>query len=263
MLELFDPLLIPLFMILLLLAAAAPLIVVYLFLRLTTEAFIHVGFSHWHAILMVFGSVMGSVVNIPLNPIPVTAYPLIFLEIVDVLSALMTFTFPTTFHPVTLTVNLGGCIIPMIVSVAILVRCHVSARRAALGILIVALVTYHMAVPVADEGILLPIYVPPTLAAVCGLTLARRFQTAPALAYISGTMGTLLGADILRLLTPGTLPILAPPEENAAPLVLSIGGAGVIDGIFLTGVFAVLMAVLMVHLFHRSGDTGSCSCIDP
>jgi len=256
-------LLIPLFVILLLLAAAAPLIVVYLFLRLTTEAFIHVGFSHWHAFLMVFGSVMGSVVNIPLNTIPVTAYPPFFLEIVAVFSPLMAFTFPTTFHPVTLTINLGGCIIPVIVSAAILVRCHVSARRAALGILIVALVTYYMAVPVADEGILLPIYVPPTLAAVCGLTLARRFQTAPALAYISGSMGTLLGADILRLLTPGTLPTLAPPEENAAPLVLSIGGAGVIDGIFLTGVFAVLMAVLMVHLFHRSKDTGSYSCIDP
>ncbi|MHC1631597.1 MAG: DUF1614 domain-containing protein [Methanotrichaceae archaeon] len=248
--ELFGPLSISLFVVMVLLVLAIPMILVYLFFRLTTEAFVQVGFGHWHAALMVFGSIVGSAVDIPILGSPITTYPPAFIKMVTVLSPVVKLTFSTTFHPVTLAVNLGGCIVPLVVSLAILIRCQVSAKRAILGTLIVAMITYYMATPVANEGILLPVYVPPTLAAVCGLTLVRKFQAAPALAYISGSMGTLLGADIFNILTPGVLPILAPPESISRPLVLSIGGAGVIDGIFLTGVFAVLLAALIVYLFH-------------
>ncbi|MGC9514361.1 DUF1614 domain-containing protein [Methanocrinis sp.] len=269
MLNLFEWLAIPISLALLLLALAAPLILIYLFLRLSTEAFFQVGFSHWHALLMVFGSFAGSSVNIPLHAGPITSYPPIFLEAAALFSPVMEISFPASFHPVALMVNLGGCIIPIFVSLAILFKCHVSTRRAVLGTLIVASITYMMAMPVANEGILLPVYVAPTLAAASGLTLARRLQAAPALAYISGTMGTLLGADIFNLLTPGVLAELAPPmigtgstDLSAQTLVLSIGGAGVFDGIFLTGIMAVLLAAFVVHYFHRSGQISSKSCIE-
>jgi uncharacterized membrane protein len=269
-LKLFEWLVIPISLALILLVFAGPLIIIYLFLRLTTEAFYLVGFSHWHALLMVFGSFVGSAVNVPLLAGPITTYPPIFLEAATLLSPMMGLSFPATFHPVALAVNLGGCIIPIVVSLTILVRCQVSTRRAILGTLIVAAITYRMAMPMAGEGILLPVYVPPTLAAVCGLALARRLQAAPALAYISGTMGTLLGADVFSLLTPGVLAQLAPPkigpgsmDLSGKPLVLSIGGAGVFDGIFLTGIMAVLLAAFVVHYFHRSGQLSSTSCTDP
>ena len=246
----FDYLLIPITFVILLLTLAAPIIIVYLFFRLTAEAFVQVGFSHWHAILMVFGSVIGSSVNIPLHGGTITSYPPFFMQIATQLSSATGVNFTSEFHPVILAINLGGCIIPVVLSLAILVRCQVSALRAIIGTLIVALVTYRMAMPVANEGILLPVYVSPTLAAVCGLVLARRFQSAPALAYISGTVGTLLGADILNLLTPGVLAQMAPLDSGAPSLTLSIGGAGVIDGIFLTGIIAVLFAALVVHISH-------------
>ena len=54
---------------------------------------------------------------------------------------------------------------------------------------------------------------------------------APALAYIGGTLGVLLGADILRLKDIGKL----------GEPVASIGGAGTFDGIFVTGIVAVLL----------------------
>jgi uncharacterized membrane protein len=73
-------------------------------------------------------------------------------------------------------------------------------------------------------------------------------------------MGTLLGADVFNLLTPGVLPALAPPTSSNPSVVLSIGGAGIIDGIFLTGVFAVLLAAMVVHFFHRSGGPLPSSC---
>jgi len=52
------------------------------------------------------------------------------------------------------------------------------------------------------------------------------------MAYISGTLGTLIGADLINL---GKI------EGLQAP-VASIGGAGTFDGIFFTGILAVLLA---------------------
>jgi uncharacterized membrane protein len=55
---------------------------------------------------------------------------------------------------------------------------------------------------------------------------------APVIAYISGTLGTLIGADLLNLRRLG---------ELGAPVV-SIGGAGTFDGVFLAGVLAAFLA---------------------
>jgi uncharacterized membrane protein len=52
-----------------------------------------------------------------------------------------------------------------------------------------------------------------------------------AVAYISGTLGTLIGADLLNMRAITKL---------GAPVV-SIGGAGTFDGVFLAGVIAVLL----------------------
>jgi uncharacterized membrane protein len=61
------------------------------------------------------------------------------------------------------------------------------------------------------------------------------------LAYISGSLGTLIGADLLNL---DKLQGLGAP-------IASIGGAGTFDGIFLTGIVAVLMASISSR---ASGD---------
>ena len=67
-------------------------------------------------------------------------------------------------------------------------------------------------------------------AAFLAFLLSR--EDAPPLAYISGSMGTLIGAD---------LPNLDKVAGLGAP-VASIGGAGTFDGIFITGILAVLLA---------------------
>ena len=102
-----------------------------------------------------------------------------------------------------------------------------------LGVAVVAFVVYQMAYPIAGLGIAVPVFVPPLLAAVVALRLSRK--SAPALAYITGTLGTLIGADVMNL---GKIQGLGAP-------VASIGGAGTFDGIFLTGILAVLLAGLM------------------
>jgi uncharacterized membrane protein len=64
-------------------------------------------------------------------------------------------------------------------------------------------------------------------------SLSRR-HAAP-LAYIAGSLGTLIGADLMNL---GELRTLGAP-------VASIGGAGTFDGIFVTGLTAVVLAALV------------------
>ena len=81
-------------------------------------------------------------------------------------------------------------------------------------------------------GIALPSFIPPSSAAFVSLTIA--FGNAPVIAYISGTLGTLFGADLLNIHKIGNL---------GAP-VASIGGAGTFDGIFLNGILAVLLSAL-------------------
>jgi uncharacterized membrane protein len=218
-------------------------------LRLSETAFEIVGFSHWHATLAVFGSVLGSLLDYPLQMAPISAYPSWYVTLLGQYPG----SIPTTFHPLYLAVNVGGCIIPLAISAHLLLRGRISLDKALKGVAIVAAVTYYAAEAIPGEGIALPFWLSPLLAAVMGLVLVKGYRRAPPLAYISGTLGTLLGADILSLLTPGVLPALSPIElHKANPLVLSIGGAGVFDGIFLTGMIAVLLASGIVCLLDKS-----------
>jgi uncharacterized membrane protein len=78
-------------------------------------------------------------------------------------------------------------------------------------------------------------FIPPVVAAVAAWVLAALFGGyghVDAIAYVGGVLGTLVGADIANL---GKLRDLGAP-------VASIGGAGTFDGVFLTGIVAVLLA---------------------
>ncbi len=94
----------------------------------------------------------------------------------------------------------------------------------------IAIVIHAMATPVHGVGIAVPVFAPVVVTAILAFLLSREY--AAPLAYIGGSMGTLIGADLINLDKIGGL---------GAP-VASIGGAGTFDGIFLTGILAVLLA---------------------
>ncbi len=94
----------------------------------------------------------------------------------------------------------------------------------------VAAICHALAQPVRGVGIGLPIFVAPVVTVLIAAIISWR-NAAP-LAYAGGSLGVLIGADLLNL---DKLQGLGAP-------VLSIGGAGTFDGIFLTGVMAVLLA---------------------
>lgn len=128
-------------------------------------------------------------------------------------------------------VNLGGAVIPSLVSLYLLVRNEVWVQ-AVPTTACVAVVCHWLARPVPGLGIAVPALAP-SLAAGLTAILFSRAHAAP-LAYIGGSLGTLIGADLFNL---GEIPGLGAP-------VASIGGAGTFDGIFLTGILAVLIASL-------------------
>ncbi len=94
----------------------------------------------------------------------------------------------------------------------------------------VAAVCYAVARPAWPFGIVVPTFVPPLAAA--GLALLLAPDAAPVVAYVAGTLGTLIGADLLHL----------PDLRRYDAQLLSIGGAGVHDAIFFAGLIAALLA---------------------
>jgi uncharacterized membrane protein len=128
-----------------------------------------------------------------------------------------------------LAVNVGGALIPVILSIYLLVK-NKFYVRGALAVAVVATVAHLLAVPVRGVGISLPIFIPPIAAALAAIAFSWH-QPAP-LAYIAGSLGTLIGADLMNL---GKVQGLGAP-------VASIGGAGTFDGVFLTGIVAVLLS---------------------
>jgi uncharacterized membrane protein len=140
------------------------------------------------------------------------------------------FRIPTMAAPETVVaVNVGGAIIPCLMALYLLAT-TAYPFQALIGIAMMTAVSKWLARSVPGLGIALPALIPPIIAAVVGLILAP--DQAPMLAYISGTLGVLIGADLLNL---KNLTALQAP-------VVSIGGAGTFDGIFLTGIIAVLLA---------------------
>jgi uncharacterized membrane protein len=125
-------------------------------------------------------------------------------------------------------VNLGGAVIPAALSLYLLIHDRVW-WQAPLAVALVAAPVHAFARPVRGLGIAVPSFVPPLLAAGAGLLVSA--SSPAAVAYIAGTLGTLIGADLLNL---GKL-----RELGAA--VASIGGAGTFDGVFLSGIIAVLL----------------------
>jgi uncharacterized membrane protein len=113
-----------------------------------------------------------------------------------------------------------------------LLATHEIWGKGLLATAIVALAMHWMANPVPGLGIAVPVFMPVLVTAIVAVILSRR-EAAP-LAYIAGSLGTLIGADLTNL----------DKVRGLGAPVASIGGAGTFDGIFLTGILAVLLASL-------------------
>jgi len=196
-------------------------------LRILEYAYERIGISRryvWGVLLL---SLLGSYVNIPVAELPPEKVEsnreVLYYGVRHVVPLVQEW--PRTI----VAVNVGGAVIPTLLSLYLMIANRLFLRGLA-GVAVVTLVVHWFAQPVQGVGISIPVFIPPLVAAGVALLLSR--QNAAPLAYIAGSLGTLIGADLLNL---------NKIQGLGAP-VASIGGAGTFDGIFVTGILAVLLA---------------------
>ncbi|HUE17998.1 MAG TPA: DUF1614 domain-containing protein [Planctomycetaceae bacterium] len=190
-------------------------------------AYAKIGIQPRYVFVLLLLSLLGSYVNIPVAQIP--AKQIVSNQIVSDWGVQYVVPQVEEWSQAIIAVNVGGALIPTVLSLYLLFKNRLFVQSL-VGVAFVAAIVYQLAHAVPGVGIAMPPLIPPLLAAGVALVLSR--QAAPALAYISGSLGTLIGADLLNL---GIVQGLQAP-------VLSIGGAGTFDGVFLTGILAVLLA---------------------
>jgi uncharacterized membrane protein len=127
-------------------------------------------------------------------------------------------------------INLTGVVVPLAVSLYLLIRKRVTLRNAAIAIGMVALVAMPLVVfKDGQVAIDFPWWLLPAslAAALAWLLVEGDLERALPLAYIAGSVGMLLGGDILRL--------LVEPRDLTE---VYLGANGLLDFVFLGGIIA-------------------------
>jgi uncharacterized membrane protein len=189
------------------------------------SAYQKLGMSHRAVTLLLLLSIFGSYINIPIatisSPPVVHHYNVYNLSYIPGLVPIPGDT--------VIAVNLGGAVIPVFLSAYLLMRVG-GIAPALVATILVALLVHHFSRVVPGAGIAVPTFIPGFAAAILAVLLTREQQ--PVVAYVAGTICCLVGADVLNL---------ALVAHLNAPMA-SIGGAGTFDGVFVSGIIAVLLA---------------------
>jgi len=208
-------------------------IVVFFFLMIEVNvialAFAKIGIPPRHIFTSLFLILVGSFVNIPLKKFPQET----MTDVRSVRFFGIRYRIPAAEKRETvLAVNLGGAVIPCLISFYLFFKTGLWIKGLAVTAIMI-FATHRLARPVKGVGIAMPAFIPPIVATACSVIFS--YDYAPVLAYIGGTLGTLIGADILNI----------SKIRNLGAPVASIGGAGTFDGIFLSGIMAVLLAAIL------------------
>lgn len=185
----------------------------------------------WYGFLLfLIFSLIGSTINLPLWKIK-TAVPVVIMRY----AYFMGIPYPVPSiesreSHTRVSINIGGAVMPLLLSVYLLVINPIAAPVSLTATLLISALTYFISRPVQGLGIVVPGFIPPILTAIIALLVGGEY--APVVAYVGGTIGTLLGADLFHK---------SDFNKLGAPNI-SIGGAGTFDGIFLTGLIALLLA---------------------
>ncbi len=212
----------------------ALLLLFFLFSSVVAAAFSKLGIPPTVALMLFLFSILGSFINIPIAE-ERTYEPVLRVRQV----IFMGIPYPVPYldmeeHRVVIAVNVGGALVPLSVVLYELTRVSLLGEtrlllNIAISVTIAAFLSHAFSRPVRGLGIAIPTLIPPLIA--LGLALILGGSNPPLVAYTSGTMGVLVGADLMnwdRI------------KRLGAPMV-SIGGAGTFDGIFLAGLIALLL----------------------
>jgi len=222
-----------------------PIMLPLIFLGFRSALISGLGLSPFTASIVLIASIIGSFVNVPIKKIS-TDVPIVVLKEIKFFG--VTWTIPKlelSKKETIITINLGGAIVPIILSIYLLLfmipRYEIMPLITYVKILIsTSIIAYLMkkfSKLVPGLGIATPGFLPPIMTTFITILIFKAFTLSNPffIAYVSGTLGTLIGADLLNLNKISSV---------GAPIV-SIGGAGTFDGIYLTGLFSMLFLLLI------------------
>jgi uncharacterized membrane protein len=213
---------------------AVGLLVALLQVGIFGYVFGRLGISSGVALALLLVSLAGSMVNLPVARLR--------NQVVEVRRTVSVFgvryIVPVlTRRSTTIAVNVGGALVPAALSAYLIVHDRIGWQALA-AVMVVGALVHLVARPVPGLGIAVPALLPGVFAALVAVALyavAGHPVAVAGLAYAGGTLGTLLGADLVNL----------PRVRRLGAPVVSIGGAGTFDGVFITGIIAVLLASLL------------------
>lgn len=197
-----------------------PILLLLIQFNIIESAFQNLGFTPLQSFLFLMGSLIGSLINIPVFR---TESKDLLMEYKHMLPMMR-----RNMNKTVIAINVGGFLIPLFVSLKLISSVHTGALI--VGIAIVALVSYYSSSPVKHAGIRVS-FIAPLIAVILLSIVMVAAPLRPRFAYIIGTMGILIGADIMHM----------KDMHKIGPGVLSIGGAGVFDSIFFIGVLAAFI----------------------
>lgn len=200
-----------------------PILFLLVYFKIVTVGFENLGISPEITIFLLFLILIGSAVNIPL-----TRKKLVYTERPRFFGL---FKSPKV-EVQGIAVNLGGAVAPILLSFYFLFlgwKAGLDLTPVFIAVILMVIVCRLLARVVPGAGISLPAFIPPIFSAIFALILFPDFA-APT-AFVAGVLGTLIGADLLNL-----------RRVQKYGGFLSIGGAGVFDGIFLVGIVSALLA---------------------
>ena len=212
------------------------LIIPLFILGLIGAAFIRLGFSWISALVVILLMVFGSFVNIPVYRIRRT---MIRFSRNDASGQDLFKSHPSTdIWDIPVSCNLGGAVIPACISAfllyeALLITGPSLAFTVCMGIIIVAVITFFSTHIVPGIGIHVPLLIPGLTALLAGLILTGGTGlTAAVTAFVSGTIGTLSGGNIVNLFRINNIEIPG----------VSIGGSGTFGAVFICCILPALIA---------------------
>ncbi|HEY6094309.1 MAG TPA: DUF1614 domain-containing protein [Gallionellaceae bacterium] len=213
---------------LLLFILALIFLIVFIQVGMISIAFEKLGLSEDSAYLLLACTLVGSAINLPLFNLEADRD--VPLRPPREMARWPFFMLPPVADKVVVAVNVGGAVVPVAFSFYLIAHSALHPLQVAAAVAAVALIAHAVSRPLPGIGIGMPGLIAPVAAALIATILDPQ-QRAP-LAYICGTLGVLIGADLLRL---------HDIRRLGSPIAV-IGGAGTFDGVFVSGLLAVLLA---------------------
>lgn len=191
-------------------------------------AFAKLGLTPEATLLLLVGTLVGSGINLPLFDLHTKESGHLVMSpgrkpVWEIFQ-------PIREGKIVIAVNVGGCLIPVCLCLYFISLQLIDPIKLIFAMAAMTALSYKISQIIPGLGVGMPIFLAPLVSATLALILDPAH--AAHLAYISGVLGVLIGADILRLKNIIRL---------GAPIAV-IGGAGTFDGIFLTGILAALLA---------------------